>query len=562
MRWFPADTAKQRRFLTFVSYSLLSASNVASSHLGNVAATASFSSAVFPAPSGTSASQVTRRREFWMGWARGGAPNSLVHSVPAASRRTVVSSSGSGAPKVQHVVSIKTRQLAQQIKAKIPNITPPPKDDTGFFYGLTTNMVDSSTTGRPASEKKPRPPNMREAVVLTLDEIRILREEMEALRKEVQSLKIRLSPTDSLSVTPQKEVDTDLLLSKEELENLYMEMGHSVEVWAARVMQEGVEDGWVEVKCNKVMRKTINPDGTSRAYLKWMKDSRGAGYANPKDDREYPCLKFSGVIDAPLDIVCLYLSREQNMPEYNDLIESHTDLQEITPSAKICLGQTPQILFIRPRSLVTYCQHRWLADGSQLVVSQACRHPKKLTKRNVGLFDESDGYDEHKQPMAFALRGVNHIGPCPTDPENKTRITLVAHGNPGNDVPSWAVKTAVGALANIEPFKLFHRINVNVKQKLPELQEELDQRAAQLVSERPDGRTRRPAGIAQLGYACFWPNGGGLVDSKSTPLTKAFELPSVSNNEADDENNNNNNNSHQEFPQPGSMEARESASAA
>jgi len=209
-------------------------------------------------------------------------------------------------------------------------------------------------------------------------------------------------------------------------------------------------------------------------------------------------------------MVCLYLAQENNLKEYNDLVETHRDLQEITPSSKVCLGQTPQILFIKPRSLITYCQHRWLSDGSLMMLNQACRHPKKLSKENAGRFLKEDDFDDKHRPMAFALRGANYIGRDPEDPEHRTRITIIAHGNPGRDVPNWAMKTAIGALVQIEPFKLFYKINEGIKKKQPELHEELEQ--AQLVSKRPDGRTSRPAGIAQLGYACFWPQGGGTVD--------------------------------------------------
>ena len=484
--------------------------------------TATTSSAAFPAPSCTTAAQVvaSRRRLFWMDWARGGAPNSLIQSVPADKRRTSVSSdavASRGNHKIQHVVT-------KHIQAKIPPINPPPKDDTGFFYGLTVNMVGASTTDRPTSERKPKQPSMREAVALTLEEIREMREEMEGLRRELQSLKQELAPSDSLSSSTEAEAtEKPAFLSKQELSEFYQEVGDSVAVWATHIMEEGEEDGWLEVKCNKVMRKSINRNGTTHAYLKWMKDPRGVGYVNPKDDREYPCLKCTGVIDAPLDAVCLYLSKERHLQEYNDLIETHKDLQEITPSSKICLGRTPQILFIRPRSLVTFCQHRWLPDGSQIVLNQACRYPQRLNKRNMGVFEECDEVDESKQPMAFALRGMNHLCPDPDDPENKTRFTFIAHGNPGMDVPTWAMKTAVGALANLEPFKLYHKINLNVRKKLPQLREELDQEAAQLVSsEGLDGRMTRPAGIAQLGYACFWPNGGGLIESKGTALSRTF----------------------------------------
>ena len=86
---------------------------------------------------------------------------------------------------------------------------------------------------------------------------------------------------------------------------------------------------------------------------------------------------------------------------------------------------------------------------------------------------------------------------------------MIAHANPGGNVPAWACKTAVNALAPVEPFKIFQKINKNVKQNLPQLRERLEE--AEMVS-APSGRSSRPAGIAQLGYACFWPKGGGTVE--------------------------------------------------
>lgn len=109
------------------------------------------------------------------------------------------------------------------------------------------------------------------------------------------------------------------------------------------------------------------------------------------------------------------------------------------------------------------------------------------------------------------------ISRCPDDPE-KTIIYIVAHANPGGGVPQWAVKTAVNALAPIEPFKLFHKINENVQRNRPQLRERLLQ-AEMVGANLPQGRSPRPAGMAQLGYACFWPNGGGVYEGRVEALT-------------------------------------------
>jgi len=110
----------------------------------------------------------------------------------------------------------------------------------------------------------------------------------------------------------------------------------------------------------------------------------------------------------------------------------------------------------------------------------------------------------------------------PDDPE-KTLIHIVAHANPGGGIPQWAAKTAVNAMAPIEPYKLFHKINENVQRNRPQLRERLQQ-AEMVGSSLPNGRSPRPAGMAQLGYACFWPNGGGVYEgnprkSSDTPET-------------------------------------------
>jgi hypothetical protein len=136
--------------------------------------------------------------------------------------------------------------------------------------------------------------------------------------------------------------------------------------------------------------------------------------------------------------------------------------------------------------------------------------------------------------LKLFLPKISVISRCKNDPE-KTVITLVAHANPGGNVPGWAMKTAVNALAPIEPFKIFHKINEHVKENKLKLRERLQE--AEMVSTLPGGRSPRPAGIAQLGYACFWPNGGGLVEGGQIPKTASPQNEDAENlNEGDDGN--------------------------
>ena len=85
---------------------------------------------------------------------------------------------------------------------------------------------------------------------------------------------------------------------------------------------------------------------------------------------------------------------------------------------------------------------------------------------------------------------------------------MLAHCNCGDDIPEWAVRTAVGVLAPIKPFEIIHRIRVGVERSHNELLQLEQQEARKEIG----GRCNRPAGIAQMGYACFWPKGGGIVE--------------------------------------------------
>jgi hypothetical protein len=167
-------------------------------------------------------------------------------------------------------------------------------------------------------------------------------------------------------------------------------------------------------------------------------------------------------------------------------VTNHHDLEELSPSSKICLGQTRKVLCIQPRNLVTFCHHHWRSDGTQVVVNQA--------------LDEYGGI----KASAAAFRGATFIGRDPNDP-SKTRICMIDHSCPGNDIPAWACKAAINAVAPVEPFKLIHRINKGIHNS----KESLKLKSKDVFLS--NGRSSCPAGLCQLGLSCFWPNGGGVV---------------------------------------------------
>lgn len=328
-----------------------------------------------------------------------------------------------------------------------------------------------------------------------LAELKGMRQEMTALRKDLKSMKRQLGHEDDDEDIGDEPVP---LLAKLKHQREWDKVAMDIEKWAeALLFHEGSKeevDGWKAVKVSKLCAH-YNKSNQIQCYLKWMKDSRGE-HADEDDPLEYPCIKLYATLDAPMEKVCEYLSEERTLPEYNALVVNHQDLEDVSPHSKVCWGQSPKILFIKPRDFITFCHHRWLRDGTQVVVNQACKHEDyskamKKTDAKAGL-------------KAFALRGANFLQPHPDDP-NKTRFALVAHANPGPDISPWMCRVAVNSLVPIEPFKLCHNINKCVQRY------DYNPNRTQLVSSSP-GRSNRPGGLSQMGYACFWPKGGGLKE--------------------------------------------------
>mmetsp|Transcript_13788 Transcript_13788/g.34650 ORF Transcript_13788/g.34650 Transcript_13788/m.34650 type:complete len:532 (+) Transcript_13788:259-1854(+) len=390
---------------------------------------------------------------------------------------------------IQTVSSVKVK--ANKTKERIRNILEF-TGCTGFYYGLDPDKM----VPQGGFQRKPRPPKLEDSMGVALEELKMLRLEMERMRKEITQLKRKMigdEDDDSIAYVDEETKQIALQKRRQDAERLAAE----IEAWATRIFQEGEEDGWVPVDCSKMIRSSMNRMERTTAFMKWMADPRG-DKADKEDQTLHPCIKCSSTIDAPLEMVCTYLSQPEVSSNYNDVIDNFKDLEDISPNAKICWASSPQILFVKPRDFITFCHHRWKKDGSQVIVNQACEHPKYPLKKM-----EKEG----KSCRGYALRGANILSRDPEDP-SKTKIDIIAHCRPGGGLPDWATKTAVKALAPIEPFKLFHKINDQVLRNANRL-EKIVQESEQRGSNMPPGRSSKPGGFAQIGYACFWPNGGG-----------------------------------------------------
>ena len=296
---------------------------------------------------------------------------------------------------IETVSSVKIK--ANKAKIRIQNLLEY-TGSTGFYYGIDPErMIPKNNDG---GQRKPRPPKLEDSMAVALEELKQMRLEMERMRIEMQQLKQKMvgdGDEDSSYYKDDQFSAENKAISLRKRRKEAEKLAAEIESWANTMLQEGAEDGWTPVECSKLIRASVNGMERTTAHLKWMADSR-AEKADKEDQSKHPCIKCSSTIDAPLELVCAYLSQPNTSVDYNDVVEKHKDLEEISPHAKICWSASPQILFVKPREYITFCHHRWKSDGTQVIVNQACEHPKYPLEKM-----EKEG----KSCRGYALRGAN-----------------------------------------------------------------------------------------------------------------------------------------------------------
>mmetsp|Transcript_61253 Transcript_61253/g.72722 ORF Transcript_61253/g.72722 Transcript_61253/m.72722 type:complete len:620 (+) Transcript_61253:169-2028(+) len=286
-----------------------------------------------------------------------------------------------------------------------------------------------------------------------------------------------------------------------------------VEQWANGLFGETEEDGWEEVKCSKLLRGRYTNHDSVKCYLKWIPDARRRADDDEEKGRKtcFPCIKVLATIDAPLEKVTRYLSNPDTIPEYNDLVVEHEDVEQISHHSKITWGKCPQILFIKPRDFVTFCHLKWKNNGkTQVVLNQAVDH------------DDRPGVaEEGVSPCcrAYALRGANVISQAKGN-KNQTTFQLLAQADPGGGLPAWAVKTAINTLVPIEPFKLMHRIEKGANSVTIPDETAGDVQTTFVSNMEGLSGVGIRGGLSQLGYACFWP---GRTEAKESQVVAQTE---------------------------------------
>ena len=99
--------------------------------------------------------------------------------------------------------------------------------------------------------------------------------------------------------------------------------------------------------------------------------------------------------------------------------------------------------------------------------AMACKMPSLATVLNVYIKDVVDAFYPGDETIVRAIRTKLCRDDKATDEEILEELA------PGNDVPTWACKTAIKALAPIEPFRIFQNINEGVQRARPKLQPDL-----------------------------------------------------------------------------------------
>ena len=135
----------------------------------------------------------------------------------------------------------------------------------GIYYGITSQTFHkANTTPVDANKKRPR---LSDSMLEALEELKIMRLEMEMMRKEMQSFKRKMISIGDLDEDPE-EAQAQARLAKRRRAKECEKLAGEIEEWAMKILGEDEDDGWKEVACNKMMRGSLNPTERTKAYLK------------------------------------------------------------------------------------------------------------------------------------------------------------------------------------------------------------------------------------------------------------------------------------------------------
>lgn len=171
----------------------------------------------------------------------------------------------------QREASSKTLEVAVKRIRKHSSIVKLPKIDvsselgkSGVYYGITPATLTKASSKGDTKKRM----NLNDSMYEALEELRILRQEMEKMRKEMQTMRSNMLLDGDLEVEDtEEEKDRKMMLHRrraKETEKLSLE----IENWAYQILKETEAEGWKDVDCSKMMRKSLNPTGRTTASIK------------------------------------------------------------------------------------------------------------------------------------------------------------------------------------------------------------------------------------------------------------------------------------------------------
>lgn len=193
----------------------------------------------------------------------------LTRSVPALSVYRVRSGSleSSNARRksyLKETIEVSTKARRKKRKLNLPSVDKSELVKSGgFYYGITSNTLSKASA---ANNSKPRP-KLADSMFEALEELKIMRLEMETMRKEMQILKRRMI-TDGELEEDSEEAQVQARLAKRRRAKECEKLAGEIEEWATRIIEEDEDDGWKEISCNKMMKGTLNPTDRTKTYLK------------------------------------------------------------------------------------------------------------------------------------------------------------------------------------------------------------------------------------------------------------------------------------------------------
>ena len=184
----------------------------------------------------------------------------LAQSIPALSTFRVREGSEAERNRHQVVETAVKKPPTKKRQLSLPKVPTNALESGGFYYGISPDTYTKAT--KPVPKKLTLSDSMFEA----LEELRIMRQEMETMRKEMQGLKRKIVNGDYEPDSEEDRAQAQLMRKRRARES--EKLASDIEKWALRMLEEDEEDGWQEVTCSRMMRGSLDPTGRTTAYLK------------------------------------------------------------------------------------------------------------------------------------------------------------------------------------------------------------------------------------------------------------------------------------------------------